>query len=304
MRTPEQAAALHGVPAAYLLQPPSPLQRPLCPQESCGSLRHCACGSGRPAGTTAHSPALPGRAQATQAPVQATLQQTPSAQNPEAQSAAVAHIAPRGRLSHAVPLQHRPRTQRLVVHSLSQAHVLPAAFFTAGAGEQGWTGTSGLVGDPPSRPPAMGMEIEAGPSAPILAPAPPPPGVPPRPSVPTAASAGVTLGSNSTSLVVQAVIATSKRMSCLVVCLIVRPSSEAVEVRSRSIECRARCPAPPGGGACRGPAGSSLSAPTPCCHGFSLGLDLLHRACPRAPPPSPCVAPIGGRRPGLERPPG
>jgi hypothetical protein len=227
MRTPEQAAALHGVPAAYLLQPPSPLQRPLCPQESCGSLRHCACGSGRPAGTTAHSPALPGRAQATQAPVQATLQQTPSAQNPEAQSAAVAHIAPRGRLSHAVPLQHRPRTQRLVVHSLSQAHVLPAAFFTAGAGEQGWTGTSGLVGDPPSRPPAMGMEIEAGPSAPILAPAPPPPGVPPRPSVPTAASAGVTLGSNSTSLVVQAVIATSKRVSCLVVCLIVRPSSEA-----------------------------------------------------------------------------
>lgn len=39
-RAPEQDAALHGAPAAYLSQPPRPLHRPLWPQVSCGSLRH------------------------------------------------------------------------------------------------------------------------------------------------------------------------------------------------------------------------------------------------------------------------
>jgi hypothetical protein len=46
---------------------------------------------------------LPASAQLTQAPVQAVLQQTPSAQNPEAQSPLQPQVAPIGRVPAAIP---------------------------------------------------------------------------------------------------------------------------------------------------------------------------------------------------------
>jgi hypothetical protein len=51
-------------------------------------------GSGLPESTGQQVPSRPGRLQATQAPPQATLQQTLSAQNPEMQSAVVSQWAP------------------------------------------------------------------------------------------------------------------------------------------------------------------------------------------------------------------
>jgi hypothetical protein len=50
-----------------------------------------------PAGTKAHEPALPGTLQALHPSLQDELQQTPSTQNPEAQSAGAMQEAPGGR---------------------------------------------------------------------------------------------------------------------------------------------------------------------------------------------------------------
>src|SRR5688500_9455329 len=80
---PSQALSLQMVPCGYLAQPPWPLQAPLCPQVSGASSRHMSCGSSAPAGTGAHSPMRSGWLQLTHEPVQATLQQIPSAQKPE-----------------------------------------------------------------------------------------------------------------------------------------------------------------------------------------------------------------------------
>src|SRR5215213_3559059 len=70
------------VPTAYLAQPPCPLHAPLDPQLSAASTAHTPCRSGLPTGTGVHWPILPGSAQLTHGPLQATLQQTPSAQKP------------------------------------------------------------------------------------------------------------------------------------------------------------------------------------------------------------------------------
>jgi hypothetical protein len=58
-----------------------------------------------------HVPPRPGRAQDTQPPSHATLQQTVSAQNPEAHSSPVPHFAPfiflpQLRFTHCCPLTH------------------------------------------------------------------------------------------------------------------------------------------------------------------------------------------------------
>jgi hypothetical protein len=80
---PSHADSRQMVPAACLAQPPRPLHNPLDPQVEAGSRRHSPCGSAIPEGAGRQSPGLSGRLQLTQGPVQATLQQTPSAQNPD-----------------------------------------------------------------------------------------------------------------------------------------------------------------------------------------------------------------------------
>jgi hypothetical protein len=60
--------------------------------------------------------------QLTHAPVQPTLQQTPSAQKPDSQSLGSLHADPAARLgAQAVPAQLSPQLQVPVVQSASQA---------------------------------------------------------------------------------------------------------------------------------------------------------------------------------------
>jgi hypothetical protein len=108
---------------AYLAHPPSPVQVPVCPQVSGASWRQALWGSAAPAGTEAHSPIVSGWLQLTHAPVQGTLQQTPSAQFPESHCSALEHTVPTGRLRlQAAPVQHRPFGQAPIAQSPSQAH--------------------------------------------------------------------------------------------------------------------------------------------------------------------------------------
>ena len=74
--------------------------------------------------------------QLTQAPVQATLQQTPSAQKPLSHWSALLQGEPGGRLPQAAPVQQAPSWQKPVAHSLSQSHSSPADFKVAGGGGQ------------------------------------------------------------------------------------------------------------------------------------------------------------------------
>jgi hypothetical protein len=119
-------AARHSVPAANFAQPPAPLHRPLDPQVLAASALHWLCGSGLPAATGEHSPKVPTWLQLTQGPVQARLQQTPSAHDPDAQSVPAVHAAPSGflpqepavqaRASHWAPVVQLPK-QRPVAES-------------------------------------------------------------------------------------------------------------------------------------------------------------------------------------------
>jgi hypothetical protein len=75
-----------------------------------------------------HWPSCSGWLQATQAPVQATLQQTPSLQNPDWQSASSSQAAPRGlSVAQAAPAQQTRPTHMAVAHSKSQTQGCPAA---------------------------------------------------------------------------------------------------------------------------------------------------------------------------------
>ena len=66
--------------------------------------------------------------QLTQAPVQETLQQTPSLQAPDRQSPGSSQMLPEGRLApQAAPEQQTPSRQVAVVQSPSQAHSWPGA---------------------------------------------------------------------------------------------------------------------------------------------------------------------------------
>jgi hypothetical protein len=80
---PEQAPALHTVPATWFRQPPLPSHVPSRPQVDSFDVGHWfdACGA-PPAGTNVQVPGDPWTLQAMHVPVQAVLQQTPSTQNP------------------------------------------------------------------------------------------------------------------------------------------------------------------------------------------------------------------------------
>jgi hypothetical protein len=89
MVEPVQLAAPQIVPAAQSAQAPEPLQVPVVPQVAAAVAAHSLSGS-LPATIAPQTPSLPcpffAAVQAWHVPLHAELQQTPSAQNPEAQS--------------------------------------------------------------------------------------------------------------------------------------------------------------------------------------------------------------------------
>ncbi len=78
----------------------------MVPQVDWAVATQSSCGSGERSGTELQRPSVESRLQALQASVQAELQQTPCAQNPDWHSAVVLHSAPLGFFPH------EPRTQK------------------------------------------------------------------------------------------------------------------------------------------------------------------------------------------------
>ena len=92
---PLQPISLQIVPAGNLSQAPVPSHMPVEPQVDAASTGHWSRGS-VPSCALTQVPTVPWSAHVTHVPVHALLQQTPSAQKPLAQSAAVAHELPIG----------------------------------------------------------------------------------------------------------------------------------------------------------------------------------------------------------------
>ncbi len=90
---PVQPAMAQATPATYFSQAPAPSQKPSFPQVEAPSSVQSFRGS-VPTSAGMQVPTLPDELQVSQVPVQAVLQQTPSAQKVEAQSAPVLHACP------------------------------------------------------------------------------------------------------------------------------------------------------------------------------------------------------------------
>jgi hypothetical protein len=116
-RSPLHDGAVQTVSAAYFEHPPIPSQTPDCPQLDSGLRAHTRWGSAAPSAVGAQVPRRPGCAQLTQGPVQAMLQQTPSAQKLEAHCDPALQIAPSD-FGPQLPFTHFAPTQ-----SLSEAQV-------------------------------------------------------------------------------------------------------------------------------------------------------------------------------------
>ena len=82
-----------------------PSHAPVVPQVLGGWTAHMPCGSGLLVSTGQHVPSRPGWLHVRQAPVHATLQHSPSAQNPDAHSLPLLQTAPRG-LGPQLPATH------------------------------------------------------------------------------------------------------------------------------------------------------------------------------------------------------
>jgi hypothetical protein len=109
MTLPEQLAGLQGVFSGNRVQLPKPSQSPVVAQVLLSWAGHAE--SDWPAGMNLQRPKEPTRLHDTQAPLQATLQQTPSVQKPEVQSLSFAHLAPFSfkpqlRFTHCWPAMH------------------------------------------------------------------------------------------------------------------------------------------------------------------------------------------------------
>jgi hypothetical protein len=126
-RLPLQVGGTQTVSGAYWEQPPTPSQLPVCPHVDASVEAQSSCGSSTPRGVGPQVPIRPLWLQLTQGPLQAVLQQTPSAQKVEAHCAAAVHWAPGG-LSPQLPATHltfptqsasdaQATTQLLVVES-------------------------------------------------------------------------------------------------------------------------------------------------------------------------------------------
>ena len=116
-RSPLHDGATQTVSAAYLEQPPIPSQTPDCPQVDAGPCAQMPWGSAAARVVGQQVPTRPDCAQLTQGPVQAMLQQTPSAQKPEAHCDPARQMAPAG-FGPQLPFTHFEPTQ-----SLSEAQV-------------------------------------------------------------------------------------------------------------------------------------------------------------------------------------
>jgi hypothetical protein len=111
-RSPLHDGATQTVSAAYLEHPPTPSQPPDCPQVDAGLFTQRPWGSAAPSVVGEQVPIRPDCAQLTQGPVQAVLQQTPSAQKPEAHCDPALQTAPVG-LGPQLPFTHFEPTQSL-----------------------------------------------------------------------------------------------------------------------------------------------------------------------------------------------
>ena len=125
---PVQLPATHCVPLMYLRQAPAPLQVPSLPQVDAAAIGHCDAVTGAlPAAIGVHVPMLVAIAQDMQVPAHMLLQQTPSTQNPDAQSVPTpdGQSPPIGILPQLMFTQELPDTQSAaaVVHDVLQAAV-------------------------------------------------------------------------------------------------------------------------------------------------------------------------------------
>jgi hypothetical protein len=139
-RSPPHDGATQTVSAAYLEHPPIPSQTPDCPQLDAGPCAHTRWESAAPSAVGQQVPNRPDCAQLTQGPPQATLQQKPSAQKPEAHCDAATQTAPRG-LGPQLPLTHFEPTQSLsavqvAAHAAVVASQLNGTQMTLGPGAQ------------------------------------------------------------------------------------------------------------------------------------------------------------------------
>ena len=119
----EHMAMVHAVLAPHLPQPPLPSHWPLVPQVLAVVAAQSPARSPVPAGTFAHVPTEPEPLQARQVPTHASLQQTPSAQNALAQSAAAVQLAPSPLVPHRPPLQLLPTEHSAVIEHESMQEV-------------------------------------------------------------------------------------------------------------------------------------------------------------------------------------
>jgi len=122
------------MPRGKRWQPPLPSHRPLVPQDwgdwaaqiSAGSVTPRATrGSGVSAGTSTQRPSAMGKAQKRHLPVQASLQQTPSAQKPDLHWSAFWHAWPSPRLPQLPATQVAGATQSASVAQASRQVSLP-----------------------------------------------------------------------------------------------------------------------------------------------------------------------------------
>jgi hypothetical protein len=112
---PAQLPAAHCVLLGQSRQCPAPSHSPSVRHPEAAVVVHWVVGLGAcPAGTGEQVPAVPLSAHDMQVPVQAVLQQTPWAQNPDPQEADVVHAAPGGSLPQLPALHTLGETQSLL----------------------------------------------------------------------------------------------------------------------------------------------------------------------------------------------
>jgi len=109
--SPVHAGGTHTVSAAYFAHAPKPSQVPVSPHEAAPPSLQMARGSGLPGSIGQQVPSWPTRSHDTHAPLQATEQQIPSAQNPDAHSSFFTQLAPlflgpQLLFTHSRPLTH------------------------------------------------------------------------------------------------------------------------------------------------------------------------------------------------------
>ena len=188
-RSPEQVGATQIVSALYSAQPPKPSQVPERPHDAAPASLQTPRGSATPWSMGQQVPSRPTWLQVTHAPWHATLQQTPSEQNPEAQSAPFVQTAARGfgpqlPATHLMPGAQSESALQEGKHLLVAPSQLNGAQTVAGPGRQrpAESQTSTSSTDAPSHTPALQTEPGA-----YLRQAPAPLQVPSSPQVETSA---------------------------------------------------------------------------------------------------------------------